>query len=54
VAAGARIVLEAKESASYDLAKTLEEADVARTNRQAEVCVFVHSTKTAPPSIPTF
>jgi hypothetical protein len=54
VAAGARIVIEAKESASYDLTKTLEEADVARMNRQAEVCVFVHSTKTAPASIPTF
>ncbi|HET9645618.1 MAG TPA: hypothetical protein VFP68_20185 [Burkholderiaceae bacterium] len=54
VAAGARIVVEAKESASYDLGKTLEEAQVARTNRQAEVCVFVHSTKTAPQSIPTF
>ena len=53
-ASGARIVLEAKESASYDLARTLEEADVARINRQADVCVFVHSTKTAQPSIPTF
>jgi hypothetical protein len=54
LAAGARIVIEAKESASCDLARTLEEADVARSNRQAEVCVFVHSTKTAPASIPTF
>lgn len=54
LAAGARIVIEAKESASYDLNRTLEEADVARNNRQAEVCVFVHSTKTAPASIPKF
>lgn len=54
LAAGARIVVEAKESASYDLAKTLEEADLARRNRQATVCIFVHSTKTAPASIPTF
>jgi len=54
VAAGARIVVEAKESASYDLAKTLEEADLARRNRDATVCVFVHSTKTAPDSIPVF
>lgn len=54
VAAGARIVVEAKESASYDLARTLEEAEVARSNRQAEVCVFVHSTRTAPPGIPNF
>jgi hypothetical protein len=54
VAAGARIVVEAKESASYDLVKTLEEADLARRNRQAAVCVFVHSTKTAPAGIPLF
>ena len=54
LAAGARIVIEAKESGSYDLGRTLEEADVARSNRQAEVCVFVHSTKTAPAGIPTF
>ncbi len=54
IAAGARIVIEAKESASYDLAKTLEEADLARINRQAEVCIFVHSVKTAPSSIPLF
>jgi archaellum component FlaC len=54
VAAGARIVIEAKESASYDLMKSLEEAEVARNNRQAEICVFVHSTRTAPASIPTF
>jgi len=54
VAAGARIVVEAKESASYDLKASLEEAEVARNNRQAEICVFVHSTRTAPASIPTF
>ena len=54
LAAGARIVIEAKESSSYDLNKTLEEADIARINRRADVCVFVHSTKTAPRSIPNF
>jgi hypothetical protein len=54
LATGARIVIEAKESASYDLNKTLEEADTARINRQADVCVFVHSIKTAPSSIPNF
>jgi hypothetical protein len=54
LAAGARIVVEAKESASYDLAKSLAEADVARRNRAAQVCVFVHSTKTAGASIPNF
>ena len=34
--------------------RTLEEADVARRNRSAGVCVFVHSTKTAPEGIPVF
>ena len=53
-AAGARIVVEAKESASHDLVRTLEEADLARRNRQAGVCIVVHSTKTAPASIPDF
>jgi len=47
-APGARIVVEAKESAAYDLRKTLEEADVARRNRDAGVGLFVHSTQTAP------
>lgn len=54
VASGGRIVVEAKESASYDLVKSLEEAEVARANRQAEVCIFVHSVKTAPAGIPLF
>lgn len=53
-AAGARIVVEAKENASYDLARTLDEADTARRNRGAGVCIFVHSEKTAPASIPSF
>lgn len=47
-AAGARIVLEMKEDASYTLKSTLEEIEVARKNRQASVGVFVHSKKTAP------
>jgi hypothetical protein len=54
IAAGARIVIEAKESASYDLVASLDEAELARNNRQAEICVFVHSTRTAPAGIPTF
>lgn len=53
-AAGACIVLEAKESTAYDLTKTLQEADLARRNRGAGVCVFVHSVKTADASIPNF
>jgi hypothetical protein len=47
-APGARIVVEAKESAAYDLKKTLEEADVARRNRDAGISLFIHSTRTAP------
>lgn len=54
LAAGARIVIEAKENSSYDLAKTLDEAHSARINRQSDVCVFVHSIKTAHASIPSF
>ncbi|MEJ8837763.1 hypothetical protein [Ramlibacter sp. AN1133] len=54
IAAGARIVFEAKQHASYDLARSLEEADTARRNRDAAVCVFVHSARTAQPSIPQF
>jgi hypothetical protein len=47
-APGARIVVEAKEDASYRLPATLNEADEARANRGAALCVFVHSRKTAP------
>jgi hypothetical protein len=54
LASGARIVIEAKESASYDLSRTLDEAHTARINRQADVCVFVHSVKTAPANVPLF
>ncbi len=53
-ATGARIVWEAKASASYDLPKTLAEADVARRNRNAGVCIFVHAARTAQPGIPAF
>jgi hypothetical protein len=53
-APGARIVFEAKEDASYRLADTVKEADAARENRGAGVCVFVHSKKTAPADIGPF
>lgn len=46
--AGACIVIEAKESSSYTLKSSLAEADEARRNRSAGVCLFVHSAKTAP------
>lgn len=48
VAAGARIVIEAKQDASYTQSKTLEECDEARRNRDAAICLFVHSKRTAP------
>lgn len=48
VAAGAKIVVEAKESASYGLEKSLAEIDEARKNRGASVGLFVHSRRTAP------
>src|SRR5262245_33814433 len=47
-APGARIVVEAKEDASYRLSSTLDEAEAARSNRGAGICLFVHSKRTAP------
>ena len=47
-AAGARIVCEMKEDASYDLARSLAEVQEARDNREATVGLFVHSKRTAP------
>ena len=48
VAAGARVVVEFKEDASYTLKATLQESETARKNRGAEVALFVHSRRTAP------
>jgi hypothetical protein len=45
-AAGARIVVEAKQHASYDLAAALSEIEQARKNRQASVGLFVFSRRT--------
>jgi hypothetical protein len=47
-AAGARIVVEAKEAGAYRLAGAREEIETARKNRGAEVGVFVLSTAVAP------
>ena len=46
-AAGSRIVVEAKQDASYRLADALGEIEQARKNRQADVGVFVFSKRTA-------
>jgi gas vesicle protein len=48
IAAGAMIVIEAKEDASYDQAKALKEIQRGRENRGAEVGIFVFSNQSAP------
>ena len=52
--AGARIVVEAKEDASYNLKKALEEMEEARKNRSASIGVFVFSKRTAPSGLEVF
>src|SRR5437870_13346240 len=47
-APGQRIVIEAKEDASYNLGKARIEIETARKNRGASVGVFVFSKKSAP------
>ncbi len=47
-APGAKVVVEAKEDASYDLKAALAEMETARQNREAESGLFVFSGKTAP------
>jgi len=47
-APGAKVVVEAKEDASYDLTTSLKEIETARQNREAESGLFVFSKKTAP------
>lgn len=47
-APGARVICEAKEDKSYNLRKALDELQVARRNRQAQVGLFVFSRSTAP------
>lgn len=50
-AAGARIVVEAKQKAGYDVKKALAEIEEGRRNRQAGVGVFVFSKRLAPASL---
>ena len=47
-AAGARIVLEAKEASGFTLKAALEELETARKNRGASIGLFVFSSRTAP------
>ncbi len=51
---GAKIAIEAKEDASYTLAKAREELEVARKNRDAGWGIFVFSKKTAPAGLEPF
>ncbi len=51
IAAGAKIVVEAKEDASYTIAKALKEIETGRKNRDAQVGMFVFSKRTAPEGI---
>jgi len=51
---GAKIVVEAKEDKSYDLAKALKEIEQARRNREAQAGVFVFSRDTAPRGLEHF
>lgn len=51
IAAGAKIVIEAKDSNAYDLRKALTEIETARKNRDAGIGVFVFSATTAPDGI---
>jgi len=48
IAPGARVVVEAKEEAGYQLTDARAEIDEARKNRDAQVGLFVFSLKTAP------
>jgi len=50
-AAGEKFVVEAKEDASYTVAKALAEIDTAKKNRGANVGLFVFSAQTAPQGI---
>lgn len=51
-AAGARIVVEAKESESYSVRNALDEIEAARKNRGCEIGLFVWSRRSAPAGVP--
>ncbi len=51
---GARIVVEAKEDASYTLPRALEEIQQARKNRDAQIGLFVFSSRSAPDGLDPF
>ena len=47
-------MLEAKEDAGYNLSKALEEIQTARKNRNAQIGIFVFSSKSAPIDLDPF
>ena len=53
-AAGERFVVEAKENASYTVAKARTELETAKKNREAAVGLFVFSQKTKPEEMDSF
>lgn len=53
-AAGSRVVVEAKEDASYTLDRARAEIEEGRKNRGAQLGLFVMSKRTAPESFPRF
>ena len=54
LAAGSKIVIEAKESSSYDLSKALAEINEARKNRNAEIGIFAFSSESVDDSTEPF
>ena len=54
LATGSKIVIEAKESASYDTSKALSEINEARKNRNAEIGIFVFSSESVDESYEPF
>ena len=54
VAAGAQIVVEAKQDVSYNLDKALSELEEGRKNRGADIGLFVFSARTAPDRLEMF
>lgn len=50
-ASGARIAVEMKQDKSFNLAKSLANIEKARKNRDAQIGLFIHSSRTAPDGI---
>jgi hypothetical protein len=53
-AAGAKVVVEAKEKADYSFADARKEIEKARENRDAQIGLFIFSHRTAPPGFDPF